>query len=69
MRSDGSDPATLRSERDEALKENEILKARTRATLGISGRRHPRAQKQVERLNYRITHLMRALDDIDAAQG
>ena len=74
MRSDGSDPIALRAERDQALEENAQLKVRdarvardhTRADTHTPS---PAPQKQLERQNYRITHLVRALDAIGVQGG
>ena len=76
MRSDGSDPIALRAERDQALEENAQLKVRDARALPRRAMTHvltrtllPASQKQLERQNYRITHLVRALDAIGVQGG
>ena len=78
MRSDGSDPIALRAERDQAIEENAQLKVRDARALPRRAMTHvltcthapsPAPQKQLERQNYRITHLVRALDAIGVQGG
>ena len=73
MRSDGSDPIALRAERDQALEENAQLKVRdacyTLRNRALTLHHRAPSQKQVERQNYRITHLVRALDAIGVQGG
>ena len=74
MRSDGSDPIALRAERDQALEEHAQLKVRDARVARDDTRADthaplPAPQKQLERQNYRITHLVRALDAIGVQGG